>query len=245
MSASSPRPNSGKSRKKESGALVAGAFGIFSIALIALSLPLFADSVIAQRSIETVNKLKSGRFVPIAELEAALSAVGPVAPDRPPIGDRLANQAILSLTLALRTPDSDPAKIEYLENSLSLIRARLARAPADTHSWARLALAEYLLNGPSEEAIAALTMSHRTGPYEYFVLRPRLELGLTLWSFLDEDMRRSTALQAVMLWQTPDRNWLLRTYPGWPEETRTSILSQFEAAGVAEQFREGLASTPN
>jgi len=246
MSASSPRPKSGKPRKKESGALVAGAFGMFSIALIALSFPLFADSVVAQRSIETVDRLKSGRIIPTAELEAALRAIGPVSPEHPPIGDRLANQSILSLTLALRIPNSDPAKIEYLEDSLSLIRARLARAPADTHSWARLALAEYLLNGPSEEAIAALTMSHRTGPYEYLALRSRLELGLILWFFAGDDLKEATVLQAALLWEMHrDRNWLVRAYSAWPEEVQARVLTALEARGRGEAFTAALTTISN
>lgn len=240
-SASSPRPRSSRSGRKDSGRLVAGALGLFSVLLIALALPLLGHSLIAQRSIDTVERLKSGRFVPTADLEAALNAIGPVIPDRPPIGDRLANQAILSLTLALRIPDSDPEKIAYLEDSLSLIRARLARAPADTHSWARLALAEYLLNGPSEEALAALEMSHRTGPYEYFALRSRLELGLILWPFAGEDLRAATALQAALLWEMPrDRNWLVRAFELWPPGVQARVLGEFEARGRDEDFAAAL-----
>lgn len=216
-------------------------FGLFCAGVIAISIPLFWDSVIAQRSITTVNSLKAGEFVSTRQLEAALTAIGPLDTENPPIGDRLINQGILALTIALRLPDSEPQKSELLSAAIALTEARLERAPADTHSWARLALAEYLLNGPTDRVYGALGMSHETGPYEYYALKPRLQLGLTLWPLLDDRLREQTVIQAVMLWQVPrERVWLAEQCRDWAPDFHQRLHAALEARGQAQAFADRL-----
>lgn len=217
--------------------LPAGLVVVFCAIVIWLAVPVFWHSVIAQRSIETINALKRGEAVSTERLIETLEAIGPVDVDNPPIGDRLINQGILTLAIALRLPPTEQEHIDYLTQARALAEARLRRAPSDTHAWARLAMSEYLLNGPSALALEALRTSFQTGPYEYYALTSRLQLGANLWPFLDEEMKRDTATQGAMLWRVQrERRALARIYLECPEELQQRILEQIALRPDGDEF---------
>lgn len=210
---------------------------LFCAFVIWMAAPVFWHSVIAQRSIETINAMKRGDDVSTERMMATLEAIGPVDVDNPPIGDRLINQGILSLAIALRLSPSDSQHIAYLSQAKALAEARLRRAPADTHAWARLAMAEYLLNGPTELAIEALRTSFQTGPYEYYALMPRLELGANLWPLLDEEMRADTATQAAMLWRVRNERWVVvRKFVDFPSGLQLMIAAEMANLPDRDEF---------
>ncbi len=203
-----------------------------------LAFPLFLNSLIAQKSIETIAALKQGQDVSEARLWATLEAIGPIDPDRPAMGDRLINQGILTLALALRLPANDTERFDLLRQAAELAESRLQEASADTHTWARLAVSEYYLNGPSELTFEALRMSYATGPSEYYLLWSRLRLGIFLWDQLDEDLKQNTIAQAVLLWRVPhDRRQLVRYLFDMPEDAAARISEQLQEMDDHEAFQ--------
>lgn len=202
-----------------------------------LVIPIFWNSLIAQKSNDTIIALKHGPVVSEARLRATLQAIGPVDLSRPAIGDRLVNQGIMTLTLALRLGGNDAERVEFLQQAKDLAQARLREAPADTHTWARLAFAEYYLNGPSEVMLNALRMSHLTGPFEYFVLWPRLKLGVLLWGLLDEGLQQMTITQAEMIWREGGRIVLARYVGEMPEAPQARIREHLLSMADGEAVR--------
>ncbi len=196
----------------------------FGVALIAFGLyvgwlatPIVRDSLMAQHSIDTIAALRRSEQVPDSQVRDALAALGDI--DERATGDRLIDQGILTLVLAQRLSEDAPARIELLLDARDLAEARLERAPNDTHAWARLSYAEYLLNGPSELAISALGRSLDTGPFEYYALWPRLRLGVVLWPFLDQELRDATMAQAVAALRADGGSYrLARFYFKMPDE---------------------------
>lgn len=203
-----------------------------------MAVSLFWDSLVAQKSIDTIVALKQGDEVSEARLRATLEAIGPVELDPPANGDRLINQGILTLALALQLPADDPEGFELLRQAIALANARLREAPGDTHTWARLAYAEYYLNGPSELTFDALRISHLTGPYEYYLLWSRLELGILLWDQLDEDLKQMTVMQAVVIWRVQgDRQQLVWYFFQMPDAAQAGVRQLLSETEDIEAFQ--------
>ncbi len=222
---------------------IAGALALLSLGTIFLAAPIFWHSLMAQASIETVRSLRAGDDVSEQELRQALQSIGPVRLDAPANGDRLVNQAILSLELALRLPGGSDEQIELLTNARALTEFRLREAPADPHAWARLATASFILDGATPETVAALRMSHQLGPYERYALATRYWLGVTMWNALDDELRVATGVQAVMLWRRYDRAYVVQNYWRLPESGRTVLRTAFEPTPYRDQFFAAIGVT--
>ncbi|MBN4046595.1 hypothetical protein JYU02_01195 [bacterium AH-315-P15] len=222
--------------------VVAASLAGFCALVIWFAAPVYSNSLIAQRSMDTVAALERGEEVSETRLRATLAAIGPIDPERPAIGERLVNQSILTLALAQRLPPYGPEYIDALIQARSLAEARLGRAPLDTHTWVRFAYAEYLLNGPSEATFEALRMSHVAGPYEVHAFWPRLRLGSILWTVLDEDLKEKTILQGVALWQIPRERWrLARYFFEMPEGAQLGLRTAMETASNPQEFEDMIA----
>ncbi len=106
-----------------------------------------------------------------------------------------------ALALLLRARQQDAADNEFLADSLTGLKAGLARAPANAFAWTRLAYAETLLNGPSPAAAAALRMSLVAAPYEPRLLTVRLELCLRSWDYFAPADRVLVGAQIRTAWR--------------------------------------------
>jgi hypothetical protein len=67
------------------------------------------------------------------------------------------------------------------------IQNALARDPAHSHSWARLAWYSYLLDGPSQEVLARLKMSIYTAPAKRNLIFWRIRMAGMCRDFWDQD----------------------------------------------------------
>lgn len=226
-------------------ALIAAGFFAFSMFVIFFAAPIFWNSLLARNSHDTIVEMKRGEDVLNSELRAALAGLGPAGGVHAASGDRLVDQATLSLALALRIPRDDPERSGLIAQTIELAEHRLRRAPADTHSWARLAMARYLNDGTGEAAISALRNSFRTGLYEYHALWPRLQLGVRMWSHLDDPMQLQTAAQGAALWRvSEERSHLVAFYDEMPPLAKARLIEALSAGPDASRFIEQVTQSP-
>ena len=97
------------------------------------------------------------------------------------------------------------------ERALALIdgqesmRNALARDPAHSHSWARLAWYYYLLDGPSKEVVAKLRMSIYTAPAKRSLIFWRIRMVGLCRDFWDQDFENLLIRQINLAWRISPR----------------------------------------
>ncbi len=111
-----------------------------------------------------------------------------------------------ALALLLRARQGDAVRDKFLADSVAGLRSGLARAPANSFAWTRLAYAETTLNGPSPASASALRMGLITAPHEPRLLMVRLELCLQSWDHFAPADRALVDNQIRAAWRrAPDR----------------------------------------
>ncbi len=93
------------------------------------------------------------------------------------------------------------------DRGLALLRAEdaaftaLAREPAHSFTWARLAWFRYIQEGPSAESLSFLRMSIYTAPAKRSLLFWRLRLSALHRQFWDDDFENLVKRQIVFAWR--------------------------------------------
>jgi hypothetical protein len=100
--------------------------------------------------------------------------------------DNTFESAVLLMRLAAPASSRDAYDRELLKEAQRQFETSLAEAPANAKAWAALADARRLDGGPSVAAAAALKMSMQLARYEPSLLAWRCEMGLALYSVLDD-----------------------------------------------------------
>jgi hypothetical protein len=97
------------------------------------------------------------------------------------------------------------------DRGLALLRAEeaafaaLAREPAHSFTWARLAWFRYMQEGPSAESLSFLRMSIYTAPAKRSLLFWRLRLSALHRQFWDDDFENLVKRQIVFAWRVSPR----------------------------------------
>jgi hypothetical protein len=169
------------------------------VVLLLLGLLGFLGSALALPAGPALNAIGEGRAVAdnqvaraVAALERSLRwGVTPAA--------SLSDLALLKL-VQIRPGDAlAPEGVQLLMESLAVQEASLARAPANTDGWARLAYARYRLSGLDEASRDALAMSILTGRLERAPMVFRVQLILREWEALDPEMQALGSVQIRQL----------------------------------------------
>lgn len=77
----------------------------------------------------------------------------------------------------------------------------LARNPAHSHSWSRLAWYSFLLNGPSENVVSGLRMSIYTAPAKSSLIFWRISMAGMCRDFWDEEFENMIRRQINLAWR--------------------------------------------
>ena len=111
-----------------------------------------------------------------------------------------------------RIPDG--VRVEAAMTGELSIENALARSPADSLAWARLAWFRYMRNGPSPDVVSALRMSIYTAPGKNSLLFWRIHMAYLNREFWDTDFERLVDRQkAFALRDSGDR--LQEVVPGF------------------------------
>jgi len=102
----------------------------------------------------------------------------------------------LARLLAADDPDlDDEARRALLKGAVDAIENGLALAPGDGYVWARLAIARYSLDGPTEGVAEALTQSVLITEFDRRLVFDRLDVAFAVWDRLPMDIRAMFARQ--------------------------------------------------
>ncbi len=111
----------------------------------------------------------------------------------------------------------------------------LAKGPANTHAWARLALVRYRIDGATREVAKLVSMSALIGLNEPRLVFPRIGLSLVLWERFDKSERELVLRQVRYAWRIdPKRLVALARRSGQPLPIRVGLgrdrreLTKFE-----------------
>jgi hypothetical protein len=97
----------------------------------------------------------------------------------------------------------------WLNRAVSDLRRGVAKSPGDGMAWLRLAGAEYLLDGPSQRAGAAMRMAATLVKSNASNVRLQLQLGAGLWTQLTPEQQDMMRGQIKMYWSAlPKRQTL-------------------------------------
>ncbi len=97
--------------------------------------------------------------------------------------------ASASFEMADRVKDETARK--FMEDSALWEYKALAASPADAFGWYRMAYLYYSVDGPSQRAMQAWSMSLASAPYEPRLVFPRLQMAMSLGAkFLQQDSAR-------------------------------------------------------
>ena len=167
--------------------------------LLVLGVPRVVASMLKAPAFMTVLAAHRGETRPAGRLERAAGYLEAAA--RWEGSGRLRTDlGFLRLLQAAATDRDDPRRSELAARASEALREGLLRAPAQPHSWVRLAYARTLETGPSPEVAALLAQSYRAGAFVGEITLARLELVLANWNDLPFDLRVSTGKQIRYAW---------------------------------------------
>ena len=197
-----------------------------ALGLLALGIPQTGDSILWQLTGDTPDQpgAASPGSVPEATHNAVLLERADDWFDDPRARIRA---GILYLRIATTSSDGSAAvSAPELDHALDDLRDGLKRAPANAIGWTALAQAN-LAASDRPGAQAALLTSLLLDEHNPEISLWRCALGLTLWSFLDQDGRRMWNEQVNMAWrrQSMDVVALARQNPIFALLIRLALLS--------------------
>lgn len=182
--------------------LLRGLLGLAGAILIYAAWPVAQGAWQAQKADAVLDKLRNGRPVRLAEIDAGITALNyAVAAD--PVAIRRLQRSELVAGSAL-TPTLNIAvdqRVVWLRSAEADLVAGLGRAPARGVAWARLAAVRQGLQGTSRGVVDALLMSIDTAPLLSTIWPSRLRLILDNWVAFTPEERVRMEAYVVMTWR--------------------------------------------
>ena len=223
--------------------LLRGLMAISGVVLVYQGLPVASSAWQAQKADAVVTRLRRVELISpvvLAGIDALNRAVS-----LEPVAGRYLQRSELESGGAL-TPNmgvSPEIRTAWLQRSKADLELALARAPARTMDWLRLATTRQALDGPSRAVIGPLMMSIKTGPWLEAAFFSRLRLIVDNWAYFSDEQKAEVRSAASGMWRRSQdpryfawnvlnpvdeliiRN-LLRDEPGAQEQLTVWILTK-------------------
>ena len=113
---------------------------------------------------------------------------------------------LVQLVMAQRAGIESEQGQQMLTESIERLSYGLARGPANSFAWARLASALYLRDGVTDNVIESLRLSYQTGLFADKLIPFRTNFSLSLWDRLDDDMKNSVIRELRYFWHVSWEN---------------------------------------
>lgn len=159
---------------------------ILALFAVWFSVPKLMASLKLLPSQETVRMV--GKGMPVSEMAietaagARMAAFAWLAEPRPQ-----AELGGLRLLQARRAGYATQRGKKFLAESIAAERQSLSLSPAQPYVWVQLLQARLALEGPSAALNPLFIMAIRAAPVEPHLVMRRLALGLSFWTFLDDE----------------------------------------------------------
>lgn len=180
--------------------LVAAPTALTALVLLTIALPRTIGVILSARSEPVLRKLQDQQPVRIDELKT-LADAQETGQFWLADGRLRTDLGLAYLLLAEKLPRGDVNAGAYLQRAIELLKAGLARAPANPYAWARLAYAEALAHGWSPLAMSSLRLSLITAPYEPRLLWSRLRMTFLAWRDMSSEDRELVSQQIRFAWK--------------------------------------------
>lgn len=224
--------------------LLRGLMAISGVVLVYQGLPVASSAFQAQKADAVVTTLRRVEPITAAAVLAGIETLNR-AVSLEPVAGRYLQRSELESGAAL-TPNIDvnpDIRKAWLERSKADLELALARAPARTMDWLRLATTRQALDGPSRDVVAPLMMSIKTGPWLEAAFFSRLRLIVDNWAYFADEQKDEVRSATSGMWRrTRDQRFfawiilnpvdeliirnLLRDEPGAQEQLTTWILTK-------------------
>ena len=224
--------------------LLRGLMAISGVVLVYQGLPVASSAFRAQKADAVVTKLRRVEPITAAAVLAGIETLNR-AVSLEPVAGRYLQRSELESGAAL-TPKLDVSwdiRRAWLQRSKADLELALARAPARTMDWLRLATTMQSLDGPSRAVIGPLMMSIETGPWLEAAFFSRLRLIVDNWAYFSDEQKVEVRSAISGMWRrSRDRRYfawnvlnpvdeliirnLLRDEPGAQEQLTAWILTK-------------------
>lgn len=170
---------------------------ILGLGLLAMAVPRFAGELMVWPARTGIINIQTGQETDGAdELAAAIAAIGGKG-DWTGDSRLVADGGLLLMHQAAMTTDP-VARLDLLQQAVTLTEKGLRRGPAHPVAWTRLAALRTALGQP-DKAAAAFRLSLLSGPLVPQITASRLAQGLSLLPYLDQDTQGLLARQVRLL----------------------------------------------
>ena len=190
-----------RKRRRRSGGIPLGSstggflFAAAGVLLLVLSGPRLIGAINATAGEPAIEKLKRGEKLGEPAIERARKAFITASKTIPRDYRAFRDLALIELIDARMQPAGSDGWKDAVNRSLAAGRSSLGNNPAQPYVWLRLAQAELMEDGVGARSAFAFAMSLETGPQVIGLMRPRVILGLILWSVLDERQQERVLAQ--------------------------------------------------
>ena len=182
--------------------LLRGLIAICGVVLVYQGLPVALSSFQAQKADATVSKLRRVEPVTTQAVIAGVDALNKAVSLEPVAGRYLQRSEIESTGALTRGVELSPeVHTAWLKQAKIDLELGLARAPARTIDWLRLATVMQALDGPSRAVIAPLMMSIETGPWLDAAFFSRVRLIVDNWAYFTDEQRGEVRLAVSRMWR--------------------------------------------
>ena len=182
--------------------LLRGLMAISGVVLVYQGLPVALSAFQAQKADAIVTKLRRVEPVTTSAVQAGVEAMNN-AVSFEPVAGRYLQRSELASSGAL-TPGigvNPDIRTGWLQRSKVDFELALARAPARTMDWLRLATVMQSLDGPSRAVIGPLMMSIKTGPWLEAAFFSRLRLIVDNWAYFSDEQKAEIQSTASGMWR--------------------------------------------
>ena len=224
--------------------LLRGLMAISGAVLVIQGLPVALSAFQAQKADAVVTKLRNYNPIAAPAVLAGIDALNRAVSLEPVAGRYLQRSELESGGALTQSVDVSPdIRTAWLQRSKADLELGLARAPARTMDWLRLATTRQGLDGPSRDVVGPLMMAIKTGPWLEGAFSARLRLIVDNWAYISDEQKVEIQSAASGMWnRSRDRRYfawnvynsvdeliirnLLRDEPGAQELLTAWILTK-------------------
>ena len=220
---------------------IGGPVAVLALAVLMYGAPRFIDALDSMKMRQTAGALLQNEAVAPERLQQALTYVSSLSLDHETPPQRAeAGYIIMQAALAERDTAGPDLYRQRLAQAETVLMSALRERPADSYSWARLALVKLELRRPLPDILKAWRLSVATAPFEPNLLTWRLGIGIALYGQMEAADRAIILQQTLNAWEASQ--WrtarLLALYKR-PDLLRPQLQSRPEKERVA--FENGYA----
>ena len=175
---------------------------ISGVVLVYQGLPVALSALQAQKADAVVTRLRRVEPITAPAILAGIDALNRAVSLEPVAGRYLQRSELESGgALTDKVEITPEVRTAWLQRSKVDLELALARAPARTMDWLRLATTRQALDGPSRAVIGPLMMSIKTGPWLEAAFFSRLRLIVDNWAYFSDEQKAEVRSAASGMWR--------------------------------------------